>query len=262
MEGLRSPCCLGGPQRFRAGGQNWKWPTSGRNGYETRGVWGVPNAAEQGGKIRHALQVGGLAKYLLPSRRSPTLQSGGQNQNWPTSGRKGCVTPAFGGGGGGSASDWGTKSLVDHKWAESLQNPCRLGGAQRFRAGAKIRSGPQVGLVATYPMPSGGSPTLQSGGQNEHWRNGYGTPAIWGVPNALEWGTKSEVAHKCAWWLHNPRSPGVPNPLARGTKSEVAHKWAEWLCKSYRLGSATLQNTGQNQKWLTSGPCGYITPAV
>ena len=30
------------------------------------------------------------------------------------------------------------------------------------------------------------------------------TPAIWGVPNALERGTKAEVAHNWADWLHYP----------------------------------------------------------
>ena len=42
------------------------------------------------------------------------------------------------------------------------------------------------------------------------------------VPNALERGTKSAVAHKWGDWLHNPcRLGGVPNALERGTKSAV-----------------------------------------
>ena len=36
-----------------------------------------------------------------------------------------------------------------------------------IRAGDEIRSGPQVAPVATQPLPLGGSPTLQSGGQNQ-----------------------------------------------------------------------------------------------
>ena len=43
----------------------------------------------------------------------------------------------------------GAKSEVAHKWARWLHNPCRLGGPHRVRAGDKIRSGPQVGKVAT-----------------------------------------------------------------------------------------------------------------
>ena len=41
------------------------------------------------------------------------------------------------------------EAKVAHKWAEWLQNPCRLGGPHRFRKGGRIRTGPQVGKVAT-----------------------------------------------------------------------------------------------------------------
>ena len=43
----------------------------------------------------------------------------------------------------------GTKSEVAHKWARRLHNPCHLEGPLRFKPGDKIRSGPQVGKVAT-----------------------------------------------------------------------------------------------------------------
>ena len=36
-----------------------------------------------------------------------------------------------------------------HKCACWLHDPCRLENPQRFRAGEKIRSDPQMGLVAT-----------------------------------------------------------------------------------------------------------------
>ena len=98
------------------------------------------------------------------------LQSGGQNQKWPTRGQSGYITLAV--SGVRNASERGTRSQVAHNWAKSLRNPCR--------AGDNIRSGPQVGLLATQPLPSGG------------------------VPNASERGKKSKVAHKWAWWLHNP----------------------------------------------------------
>ena len=48
-----------------------------------------------------------------------------------------------------TASEWGAESQVAHKWARWLHNPCRLGGPHRFRAGGRIRSGPQGGKVAT-----------------------------------------------------------------------------------------------------------------
>ena len=48
-----------------------------------------------------------------------------------------------------TALERGAKSEVAHKWARWLHNPCRLGDPHRFRAGGKIRSGLQVGKVAT-----------------------------------------------------------------------------------------------------------------
>ena len=35
------------------------------------------------------------------------------------------------------------------KWADRLDNPCRLGDTQHFKAEDKISSRPQVGAVAT-----------------------------------------------------------------------------------------------------------------
>ena len=48
-----------------------------------------------------------------------------------------------------TASERGAKSEVAHKWARWPHNPCRLGVPHRFKAGGKIRSGPQVSKVAT-----------------------------------------------------------------------------------------------------------------
>ena len=45
---LHNPCRLEGPQRFRAGGQSQQWPTSGRIGYITPVVYGVPNKISSG----------------------------------------------------------------------------------------------------------------------------------------------------------------------------------------------------------------------
>ena len=127
----------------------------------------------------------------------------GQNQKWPTSGQSGYLNPAV--SGIPTASERGAKSEVAHKWAKWLPHPCRIGDPHRFRAGGKIRSGPQVGKMATSPLPYRGSPPLQSGGQNQKWptsgQSGYLTPAVSGIPTASERGAKSEVAHKWAKWL-------------------------------------------------------------
>ena len=196
---------------------------------------------------------------------SPPLQSGGQNQKWPTCGQGGYITPAA--WGIPSASERGAESEVAHSWARWLHNPCRLGDLLRFRAGDKIRSGPLVGKVATLPLPPGGSPPLQSGGQNQKWptcgQGGYITPAAWGISSASERGTKSEVAHLWARWLHNPCRPADPLRFRAGNKIRSG----PLVGKEATLplppgGSPPLQSGGQNQKWPTCGQGGYITPAA
>ena len=72
-----------------------------------------------------------------------------------------------------------------HKWSGWLHNTCRLGGPQCFKAAHRISSRPTSGP------------------------GGYITNAAWGVTNAAERGTESEVAHKWARWLHDPCRPGV-----------------------------------------------------
>ena len=91
--------------------------------------------------------MGKVVTSPLPPQGSPPLQSGGQNQKWPTCGQGGYVTPTA--SGIPSATEQGAKSEVAHLWARGLQNPSRLGDPLRYRAGGKIRSGPLVGKVAT-----------------------------------------------------------------------------------------------------------------
>ena len=259
--------------------------------------------------------MGQVATWPLPPGGSPPFQSGGQNQKWPTSGPGGYITPAA--WGVPTVSEQGAESEVAHKWARWLHGPCRLGGPHRFRAGGRIRSGarwlhnpyrlggphrfrvggrirsgPQVGQVATWPLPPGGSPLFQSGGQNQKWPTsgpgGYITPAAWGVPTVSEQGAESEVAHKWARWLHGPCRLGGPHRFRAGGRIRSG---ARWLHNPYRLGgphrfraggrirsgpqvgqvatwplppggSPLFQSGGQNQKWPTSGPGGYITPAA
>ena len=111
-----------------------------------------------------------------------------------------------------------------HKWARWPHHSCRLGG----------------------------SPHLQSRGQNQKWptsgQGGYITPTASGIPTASVRGAKSEVAHRWARWLHYPCHLGSPHRFR-----------ARHPC---RLGgSPPLQSGGQIQKWPTSGQGSYITPA-
>ena len=288
-----SPVPYRGSPPLHSGGQNQKWPTSGQSGYLTPAVSGIPTASERasksevahkwakwlphpcrlgdphrcraGGKIRSGPQVGKVATSPLPYRGSPPLQSGGQDQKWPTSGPNGYLTPAI--LGIPTASQRGAKSEVAHKWAKWLPHPCRLGDPHPFRAGGKIRSGPQVGKVATSPLPSRGSPPLRRGGQNQKWptsgQNGYLTPAVSGIPNASERGAKSEVAHKWAKWLPHTCRIGDPHRFTAGVKIKSGPQVGKVATSPlpYRQ-SRPLQSERQNQKWPTSEQNGYLTPAV
>ena len=291
---LPHPCRIGDPHRFRAGGkvrsgtqvgkvatsplpyqgspplqsggQNERWPTSGQSGCLTPAVSGIPTASERGGKGRSGPQVGKVATSPLPYRRRPPLHSGGQSQKWPTSGQSGYLTPAV--SGIPTASERGAKLEVAHKWAMWLPHPFRIGGSpplqsggqsqkwptsgqsgyltpavsgdpHRFRAGGKIGNGPQVGKVATSPLP---------------YR---------GIPTASERGAKSEVAHKWAKWLPHPCRIGDPHRFRAGGKMRSGPQVGKVAASPlpYR-GSPAFQSGGQNEKRPTSGQSGYLTPAV
>ena len=207
---LHHPCRLGVSPPLQSGGTESELAHKRGGGYITPAVWGVPTASERGDRIRFGPQVGKVATSPLPPEGSPPLQSGG------------------------------TESELAHKWARWLHHPCRLRGPHRFRAGGRIRTGAQVGKVATSSLPPRGSPPLQSGG------------------------TEFEVAHKWARWLHHPcRLGGSPPLQSGGTESELGHKWARWLHHPCCLGGPhRFRSGGQNQKWPTSGQGGYITPAA
>ena len=90
--------------------------------------------------------MGKVATKPLPSRGAPPLQSGGLTQKWPTNGKGVYMTPAV--SGSPSASERGTSSEVAHKWARCYITLAVL-EPLIFRAGARIRSGPEMGKVAT-----------------------------------------------------------------------------------------------------------------
>ena len=73
--------------------------------------------------------MGKLPTSPLPYRGSPPMQSGGQNQKWPTSGQIGYLTPAV--SGIPAASERGAKLELAHKWANWLPHPCRIGDPRR-----------------------------------------------------------------------------------------------------------------------------------
>ena len=60
--------------------------------------------------------MGKMATSPLPFLVSPPLQSGGQNQKWPTSGQNGYATPAV--SGIPTTSEQRAKLEVAHLWAK------------------------------------------------------------------------------------------------------------------------------------------------
>ena len=96
----------------------------------TPAAWGLPTASEPGAELKMA------HKWARCLHNSCRLRS-------PDHFRAG-----------------GAESEVAHKWARWLHNSCRLGAPHRFRAGGRVRSGPQLGKVATQPLPPGSSPLL------------------------------------------------------------------------------------------------------
>ena len=105
--------------------------------------------------------MGKVATSPLSPAGSPQLQSGGQNEKWPTSGQGGYITPAAWGvppaserchnqkwptsGQGGyiTPTAWGVPTVLERgaesevapKWARWLHNPCRVGDLHRLRNG-------------------------------------------------------------------------------------------------------------------------------
>ena len=169
-----------------------------------------PNASERGTNISGGPQLGRLGTESLPFGWSPTLQSLRQSQQRTASGQIGHKTPAV--FGNPNTSKRGTKSSVALKWVDWLHHHCRIGGPKHFRAGNKIRSRRQVGKLATSSLPSGGTPTFQSGEQNQKWptcgRIGCITTAVQEGPQHFRpggGGSKSQV------WTCN-LAPAAPAP--------------------------------------------------
>ena len=261
---LPHPCGIGDAHRFRVGGKSRSGPQVGKVATSPLPSSGSP-LLQSGSKIRSGPQVGKVATSPLPYRRTPPLQSGRQTHKWPTSGQSGYLTPAV--SGVPTASQRGAKSEVAHKWANWLPHPCRIGDPHRFRSGGKIRSGLQLGKLATSPLPYRASPLLQSGGQNQKWptsgQSGYPTPAVLGIPTAAEWGAKSQVAPKWANWLPHPCRIGDPDRFRVGSKIRSGPQAGEMAASPLRYrGTPPLQSGGQKQKWPTSGQTGYLTPDV
>ena len=206
-----SPLPYRGSPALQSGGQNQKWPTSGRIGYLTPAVSGIPTASERGIKSEAAHKWAMWLPHPCRIGDPHRFSAGGQNQKWPTSGQCGYLTPAV--SGIPTASERGIKSEAAHKWANRLPHPCRFGDPHRFSAG----------------------------GQNQKWPTsgqcGYLTPAVSGIPTASERGDKIRSGPQVGNVATSPLPfRGSPPLQSRGIKSEVARKWAKWLPHPCRIG--------------------------
>ena len=187
-----------------------------------------------------------------------------------------------------------------HKWAQRLYHPCLLGdphclargenqkhpitrhsgyitpvfsGISNAQHGEKIRNGPQVGTLATSPLPSWGSPMPSTGrnlemahkwahwlhhpcllrapqcparGEKQKWptsgHSGYITPVFSGTSNAQH-GEKIRNGPQVgtlATSILPSRGPPMPS---KGRKSAMAHKWAQWLHHPFLLLFQELRRT-------------------
>ena len=137
----------------------------------------------------------------------------------------------------------------DQKRAGWLHNPCRLS----FRAEETIKSGPQLGRVATYPGPTAwGVPIASQWGTNHKWPErgpgGYITPAVWGGPKPLRaWG-KIRKGPQMGGGYITLAAWGVPNALDRGKHSNVTHNWDGWLHNPYCLGGPQRFTSGKTKR--------------
>ena len=181
-----SPLPSRGSPPLQSGGQNQKWPTSGQSGYVTPAVSGFPTASERGAKSEMAHKWAKWLRHPCRLEDPHRFRGGGKTRIGPLVGK--VATSRLPSRGSPPLHSRGAKSEVAHKWAKWLCHPCRLGDPHRFTAGGKTRIGPLVGKVATSPLPSRGSPPLNSGGQNQKWptsgQSGYVTPTVSGIPTA------------------------------------------------------------------------------
>ena len=121
-----------------------------------------------------------------------------------------------------NASERGTKLEVAHNTAGGYITSATW-GSQCFKAGDKIRGGPDRGhggyvAPACWMVPNATEQGTKSEVARKWGLGGYITCAAGAVPNALERGTKSEVAHKCKGHVHNPSRLGVPQRFREGDK--------------------------------------------
>ena len=194
-------------------------------------------------------QKAGSGHQPVPSRGNPTLLCVGEVQHWRARGKISYITPVV--YGVTNPSNERRKLAMAYKRLDWLHNNCRLGRQECLKATDKVGTRLQIGGLATYHLPSWGSPTIESKQQDQQWhtngRLGYITTATWGVPNTSHRGEKKHEPTSGHIGCITPVLWGVANALKRGTHSSMAHKWVDWLHSCLPSGgSPTLQSGEQS----------------
>ena len=152
---LRHPCRHRGPRSLREGRKSSSGPSVGELATSRLGDL---QRFRGGNKICRGPQVKALPTSRLPCGEFPTLKLGEKLNSGPQVGEM--AMPPLPYGGSPPLHNGETNLAVPQKWADWLHHPCQLGGPQRFKAWDKVSAGPQVGRLATSPMPSGWPLTL------------------------------------------------------------------------------------------------------
>ena len=153
---------------------------------------------------------------------APQCVARGENQKWPTSGDSSYITPAFS---GIPNAEHGGKNQKEPISRHSGYITPAFSGLTNAQQGENITNSPQVGTMATSPLPSRGSP----------------------MPSK---GRKSEMAHKWGQGLHYPCLLGDPQCRARGkNQKDPISRYSGYITPAF-LG---LPNAQQGEK-IRNGP--------
>ena len=139
-----------------------------------------------------------------------------------------------------------------HKWADWLRTPAIYGVRNASERGIKSGVAHKCVDWPHDPCCLWGSPPLHSGGQNQKLSTtagiGHITNAVWGVLDASQQGTKSEMPHKWADCLHNHCLLGSSQRFKAGDEIKSGPQ-VDWLYDTYRpRGPRALQRRGQNRE--------------
>ena len=139
---------------------------------------------------------------------------------------------------------------VARKWAHCLHNPRPVRHPQHFTSEDEVTRGQQLGKLATQPLSTPASTTLQTNSQPTSGRIGYIIAAVLGAPKL-----QSRLHNHCG--LGCPQHFMAKHKLSSGAQLGNFTTYAPTIRES-----RMLHNTGQNQQWPKTRRIGYVTLAA